>query len=609
MSPQSTLAHAMVRTFHSCWKELVLTDVVFKAIAFVALTPLVGLLFQAALAVSGSGVLSDQDILFFFLGPAGWVSFIVVGAVALAIIALEQAALLGITAASQQHRKMGIVEALRFAAANAWPVLRVAVHMAVRVLLLLAPFVAAGWLAYASFLTQFDINYYLKARPPAFQAAAGIAILLAAALSALLLRVFTNWFYALPLVLFERVPCSRALWESRRRAAGHRRRILIWIVGWLLATVALSLLTTAAVATAGRFLIPRSAASLPLLTVSTGLVLVFWFLAGTVVNLLSTTSFATVLFSLYRILGGGDTRAFRPVPASEADDRPALRLTRRRILVAVLAGVVIAAGAPENTLAAVQQAVADGADWVEVDVQEAADGEVVVFHDSDFKKLSGLDLKIWDATMADLKNIDIGGWFSPEFRNQRVPTLAQVLDMCRGKIRVGVEQKYYGYGRDLEQRAVDIVEAHGMTGSVMIMSLKPEAVRKTKALRPDWKVGLLLTVAAGTIKGIDTDFLAVTAGFAARNFIAAVHAGKKDVYVWTVNDASTMSTMVGRGVDGLITDRPALARSVLTLRAEMGLLERLATELPGVLGVLPRFVEQQPAPRSNILDFYDFNHR
>ena len=53
-------------------------------------------------------------------------------------------------------------------------------------------------------------------------------------------------------------------------------------------------------------------------------------------------------------------------------------------------------------MAAVRQAVAEQANWVEIDVQETADGEVVLFHDSDFKKLTGLDLKIWNATRADL---------------------------------------------------------------------------------------------------------------------------------------------------------------------------------------------------------------
>ena len=60
------------------------------------------------------------------------------------------------------------------------------------------------------------------------------------------------------------------------------------------------------------------------------------------------------------------------------------------------------AWAPENTLAAVERAIVDGADFVEIDVQETVDGRVVVFHDDGFKRLAGLDLNIWDATYAQL---------------------------------------------------------------------------------------------------------------------------------------------------------------------------------------------------------------
>ena len=80
-----------------------------------------------------------------------------------------------------------------------------------------------------------------------------------------------------------------------------------------------------------------------------------------------------------------------------------------------------AKAAPENTLAAFRQAITDKADWIELDVQETADGQVVVFHDSDFMKLSRVNLKIWDATMDKLKDIDIGSWFAPQFKRRTCP--------------------------------------------------------------------------------------------------------------------------------------------------------------------------------------------
>ena len=243
--------------------------------------------------------------------------------------------------------------------------------------------------------------------------------------------------------------------------------------------------------------------------------------------------------------------------------------------------------APENTLAAVAEAIEVGADWVEIDVQETADGTVVVFHDSDFMKLAGVNLKLWDATLADLKNIDIGSWFGAEFSQERVPTLAEVLDLCRGKVGVNIELKYYGHDQQLEQRVIDVVESQRMASEVVLMSLKLAAVRKLKSLRPDWKVGLLMSVSAGNLKQLEVDFLAVNVGLASRRFVRAAHDMGKAVHVWTVNDAPTLSMMIGRGVDSLITDEPALARSVIEQRARMSLPERLLLEFAGILGVEP----------------------
>ena len=200
-------------------------------------------------------------------------------------------------------------------------------------------------------------------------------------------------------------------------------------------------------------------------------------------------------------------------------------------------------------------------------MQETADGQVVVFHDSDFMKLAGVDRKIWDATLADLQDIDIGGWFAPEFKRRTRPHAGRGAGSVPGQSPVDIELKYYGHEQQLEQRVVDIVEAHGMAADVVIMSLKIAGVQKMKALRPDWKIGLLMSVSAGDVNKSGVDFIAVNAAFATRRFIKSAHASGQKVYAWTVNDPTTMSTLIGRGIDGLITDKPALARSVLAQRA------------------------------------------
>jgi glycerophosphoryl diester phosphodiesterase len=74
--------------------------------------------------------------------------------------------------------------------------------------------------------------------------------------------------------------------------------------------------------------------------------------------------------------------------------------------------------------------------------------------------------------------------------------------------------------------------------------------------------------------------------------IASAHRQGKDVLVWTVNDAVSMSVLISRGVDGIITDDPALGRSVLLQRAELSPAERLLLELALHFGMRPKIAEQ-----------------
>ena len=607
-----------VSRFRACWRPLALTDVTAKIGAFVLLTPMVAILFRVLLAMSGRTMLADQDILLFFVRPAGGMLAVLFGGLLLAIVALEQSALMAILYANGAGRRIGVSTALRFALAHGWPVLRLTARMVGGTMLAVAPFVALAGLTYFALLGGHDINFYLKERPPAFLAASGLGGAIAVAMAVVLLRLWTGWFCALPLVLFEDVSPARALRASRDRARGHRRALVLSIIGWALALAAVSAAATSSTVWLARTVVPRAQGSVPLLSLAIGTTLFVWAAVNLAINLLGTTAFATVLFSLYRRFAGtGDEDAARVTRFERAVPVPADFLTRRRLVrwavVGLLAAITLGAfavhtarledkvlvvahrgsskAAPENSMAAFRQAIADGADLIELDVQETADGEVVVFHDSDFMKLAGVGTKIWDATMADLEVIDIGSRFSPAFKDERVPTLAAVLDACKGKIGVVIELKYYGHNQHLEERVARIVDERGMAAHVAVMSLELDQVKKMKSLRPSWTVGLLMSVSAGNLRAIGADFLAVNGAFASRRFVRSAHLQGMKVHAWTVNDAATMSVMIGRGIDGLITDRPALAKAVLAQRAGMSPAQRLLLELAGILGVKPDMTE------------------
>lgn len=607
-----SLLTSCIHTFRLSWKALALTDIVYKVVGFVVLAPLVAVLFRVFLAFSGRSVLVDQDILFFLLGPVGWVSLIIVGAAWIAIVALEQAALMLIAYGAAEDQRVGVRSALYFAARHAWPVFRVTARMVALVLAAGAPFLAVAGVVYLLLLTQYDINFYLAEKPPVFWVAAVLIGCVLSAMVVVLALMLVRWVFALPLLLFEDVATGAALRTSGRRTSGHRRTIMIWMVGWLVATMIASALATGAVGLVGRFIVPLATGSLTLLIATVGAMLLLLGAVNVILTLLNATTFSVLLVGLYRKLGGGGGARMPQLATEESIGTGAGFLLSRRtlliespiaVLLAALVGVVAlgsvrlddhteimahrgaSAAAPENTLAAVERAITDGADWVEVDVQESADGVVVVVHDSDLKKAAGVDLKIWEATAEELRAVDIGSPFGSEFAGQRVPTLEEVLDVCKGRVRLNIELKYYGHDQKLEQRVVELVEKHQMQSDVVIMSLKYDGIQKVRSLRPQWKIGLLSAVAVGDLTRLDADFLAVSLGLASRRFVRSAQRSGKEVYVWTVNDPITMSAMMGRGVDSIITDKPALARSVREQRAGLSPVERLFVELAVLFGV------------------------
>ena len=242
---------------------------------------------------------------------------------------------------------------------------------------------------------------------------------------------------------------------------------------------------------------------------------------------------------------------------------------------------------PENTLAAFDKACEDKTDFVELDVQESADGEVIVFHDSDYMKIAGVKLKAWEATLPELARLDIGSSFSPEYLDQRTPLLRDALRLCKGRAKVDIELKYYGHNQRLVEKVIEIVEQEGMVDQIVLMSLYHPFVEEAKRLRPTWTVGLLAAVTVGDVTRLSSDFVALNTQSTTRATIDLAHRRGKSVYVWTIDNPVLMSYYLGLGVDGLITNRPDLAREVIEQLKEMSPAERLLLDGSVRLGIVP----------------------
>ena len=231
--------------------------------------------------------------------------------------------------------------------------------------------------------------------------------------------------------------------------------------------------------------------------------------------------------------------------------------------------------APQNTLAAFRRAVELGADGVELDVQLSADGAVVVIHDFTVDKTTDGTGRVADKTLAELKSLDAGGKFSPQFAGERIPTLAEVFEATDGKLLVNVELKApdKSWNTALVAPVLDIVRRHGMQARVLFSSFNRHVLRAMKQLAPDIPAGLLYE--PSSLAHARRAWLDPFVPHEARHphysmltgpIVGWCHAHGLRVNTWTVDDPAEMRRHIAAGVDSIITNKPDVLKGVLQAR-------------------------------------------
>ena len=222
--------------------------------------------------------------------------------------------------------------------------------------------------------------------------------------------------------------------------------------------------------------------------------------------------------------------------------------------------------APENTLAALESAIAAGADGVEFDVQRTMDGAIVVIHDESLERTTGNPTQVGQIGLEALLALDAGSWFAPEFSGQHVPTLAQVLELLRPtSLLINIELKtnrvpYPG----LAGEVLSLVGQFGLEERVILSSFNHHSLAEARAVEP--RVACAAVVETQLLEPWD---YVMRHGFQAlhpthhaitEQVVTQCHAAGLAVRPWTVNDKETAQAMLSLGVDGIITNFPANMR-------------------------------------------------
>lgn len=603
---------ALLGAFKRGWKTFLPVHLAVAVVAGTITAPIAAGVIQGAVSASGQAALSDTAIAAFVFSPGGAFAALVIGSLVLTLQLLGYAALLIPARSLLKNGGCHAADVPPLLLPALPCLLRISLRFMVWLVLWSLPFLGLTGAIYYLMLGGNDINFYLAEKPPVFLWAVALAGLVLFVHLLVVARLATGWVHALPLAIFRRETPAAALRLSRQNAVGSRKTVFTGLVAWGLLTPLASWLLCLPWSALSLWAARHLQDQLGLLVAVLGICFALSVATGWLVGCCGLSLLALQNTRLY--LEAGLDQETMPTGAPPRHLRVGLK-TALAAGLAVCAGTIFLSSrwierlqnerpavviahrgasldAPENTLAAVRAAVEAKADWVEIDVQESADGTVMVFHDSDFKRMGGPGKGIWELHDAELATIDIGSWKSPAFAAERTPRLAEVLALCKDRSGVLIELKYYGHDQRLEERVVEIVEAAGMAEQVMVMSLSHDGVRKIQKLRPHWKAGLLSTVAIGNVTKLNLDFLGLNARTTSPKLIREAHKRGIKIHVWTVNDPVDMATLLGRGVDGLITDNPALARKVMERRTHATFGEKLLFDLAAVLGRKPEIPEQ-----------------
>ncbi len=229
-----------------------------------------------------------------------------------------------------------------------------------------------------------------------------------------------------------------------------------------------------------------------------------------------------------------------------------------------------AADAPENTLAAFELALAQGADAIELDVHLSADGVPMVIHDPRLDRTTSGRGAVRKHTLAALRRLDAGSWFNRrypakargKYSMQRIPLLAEVLALARARrchvfaeIKIGGET-YPG----IEAKVLEGIRHAGVAPRATIISFDTKVLRAIRKLDPGIALGTSFDRPVPALRragSLGARFVVPHRALATPRFVRRAHESGLQVIVWTVNQPHAMRRMLANGVDGIITDCPA----------------------------------------------------
>jgi len=224
--------------------------------------------------------------------------------------------------------------------------------------------------------------------------------------------------------------------------------------------------------------------------------------------------------------------------------------------------------APENTLAGIERAIALGADAIEIDVHCTADRVPVLIHDELVDRTTDGAGSIHEMPLDIVRTLDAGArQFVPRFQGEKIATLAEVIDLTKGKVLLQIEIKQ----PDIEDDITRIVRDAGAVADCETHSFYPEIVRRMREVEPRMAAALLTDGRRvvdwadffGFALSLNAQGVSVYHAFATPEVVRQGQRRSLTFMTWTVDDETDMEKMVAAGVDSICSNFPDLVRRIV----------------------------------------------
>ncbi|MDL0429947.1 glycerophosphodiester phosphodiesterase family protein [Marinobacter sp. TBZ242] len=591
-----TLSLQTLAYLHIHRRSLLTFYLFFAGLTVAALMPLFSGALAALRPVTGQAAISTGGLVQFVISPGGVVWLVATATIATLLVILQQAGMTWIAAAGG-HREYRIAISALWAVArhfrklSALALLQVTGH-----LLLAMPFLLGVILAYQLLLSPHDLYYLSLERPPVVWWFMGISAIAALGIAVCNGWLYLRWILSVPLVLLDGHGAREALRLSNHYVHGQRLPATGALLAGLAGLVVLPVLVTLGFQMAGSQMLPRLPERMDILMPVTLTFVALYILFTITLAFAGIAAYSMLIYSVYRRATGHYQRvSIKDLPKQAGPKAWAaeilvivlavgqawfvLQSFEQRDEVSITAHRGSAFKAPENTLSAIEQAIEDGADYIEIDVRMTADGVPVLWHDADMRRVFGLNGKISDITLEEARERDAGSWFGPDFSNERIATLEEVIATTRGRAGLYVDIKPDPATPELTSDVVRLLQQMDAVEGTVIAAAEWYVLAEVRSLEPALKTTLLAQFIVGPLWEQSFDILGLRQNRVTPATVAQTHQSGNELHVWTVNNPVAMSRFIDMGVDNIITDRPDVLAELLERRSELTDAEVLVVKL------------------------------